>query len=429
MTLHAIPGHRWKDASWAFLREGYSFIRTRCERYGSPVFQTRLLGRRTLCMSGLEAAQLFYDARRFVRTPTSTPAPLRNILLGTGGVQGLDGQPHARRKQLFLEVLNQEQSRRLVKLYEALWANAVRGVSPDLTFEFLPWTEALLCQSACEWAGIPAMSGQQMQRLTRRLASLIDGAGRLDWRMPAALLRRKACEAQAARWIQDCRQGRYQPPANSPLQVIARHRDEQGKLLSSRVAAVELLNVLRPIVAVGRFLLFGLIELERRPELRSDIADSDDAAWAFAEEVRRIYAFFPMIAAFVREDFEWRGYRFDKGTRVLLDLFGTNRDPAHWRSPQSFEPERFGRCPMRTAVISQGAGEYGYHRCPGEPLTLMLMQTTFRMLCRDLKWHASAKEVSFTRLPMLPDAPVMISGLTHNYGPGDHARVAPKWPG
>ena len=415
MTQQTIPGHRWRDASWAFLREGYSFIRTRCERYDSPVFQTRLLGRRTLCLSGLEAAELFYDAQRFVRTPTSTPAPLRNILLGTGGVQGLDGQPRARRKQLFLEVLNREQTQRLVKLYETRWADAVRDLSPDLTFEFLPWTEALLCRSACEWAGIPAMSEGHMQRLTRRLASMIDGAGRMDWRMPAALLRRKACEAQAARWIEDCRQGRHGSLENSPLQVIAQHRDEQGELLTARVAAVELLNVLRPTVAVGRFLLFGLIELAQRPELRADISDSDEAAWAFAEEVRRIYAFFPMIAAFVREDFEWRGYRFDKGTRVLLDLFGTNRDPAHWPNPQSFEPGRFGRCPMGTAVISQGAGEYSYHRCPGEPLTLMLMQATFRLLC-DLEWRVTAREVNFRRLPMLPNAPVMISGIMPKAG-------------
>lgn len=419
MEQRTIPGHRWKDASLAFLREGYFFIRTRCERYDSPLFQTRLLGRRTLCLSGLQAAELFYDAQRFIRTPTSTPAPLRNILLGTGGVQSLDGQPHARRKQLFLDVLNREQAQRLVNLYEARWRNAVRDVPPQGAVEFLPWAEALLCRSVCEWAGIPAMAERQMHRFTRRLASLIDGSGRMDWRMPAALLRRKACEAQAARWIKDCRQGRHGSSQDSPLQVVAHHRDEHGELLSPRIAAVELLNILRPTVAVGRFLLFGLIELERRPGWRAEIADSDDAAWAFAEEVRRVYAFFPMIAAFVREDFDWQGYRFEKGTRVLLDLFGTNRDPAHWKEPPSFDPARFGRCPMSTAVISQGGGEYSYHRCPGEPLTLMLMQTTFIHLCRDLDWRANTEEVDFKRLPMLPRAAVMMSNIMPKAGPGD----------
>ena len=63
-------------------------------------------------------------------TPTSTLALLRNILLGTGGVQELDGQSHTWRKQL------------LASLFETRWAGAVRDMSPDQTFEFLPWSEA-----------------------------------------------------------------------------------------------------------------------------------------------------------------------------------------------------------------------------------------------------------------------------------------------
>ncbi|WP_458129785.1 cytochrome P450 [Pseudomonas sp. Z2-11] len=412
MADPSIPGHRWADSTLAFLREGYPFIRKRCVAYGSPVFQARLLGRRTLCLSGLEAAELFYDARRFVRTPTSTPAPLRNILLGAGGVQGLDGAPHARRKQLFLDVLDKESVNRLVGRYEAHLSEAAAKLVANQPIEFLPWIEALLCRSVCEWAGVPMMSDRQMHRLTRRLASLIDGNGRVDWRMPAAWMRRKACEAQAARWIKNCRQDPAPASLQTPLQQLAWHRDEHGQLLPPRIAAVELLNTLRPVVAVGRFLLFGLIELERRPQWRASIARDDAAAWAFAEETRRFYAFFPMVAAFVRESFEWRGYRFEKGTRVLLDLFGSNRDPAHWKTPESFAPERFGQCPMRTSVISQGGGEYTYHRCPGEPLTLALMQKTFEHLCRHVQWRLVVKEVDFQRLPMLPREPVLMSVVT-----------------
>ncbi|WP_434559527.1 cytochrome P450 [Pseudomonas sp. R1-6] len=413
MADPGIPGHRWADSTWAFLREGYPFIRKRCAAYGSPVFQTRLLGRRTLCLSGLEAAELFYDARRFVRTPTSTPAPLRNILLGAGGVQGLDGAPHARRKQLFLELLDKENVQRLTQVYEARLSEATARLPVGEAFECLPWIEALLCRSVCEWAGVATMSDQQMHRLTRRLASLIDGSGRLDWRMPAAWWRRKACEAEAARWIESCRRGAHPALPKSPLHKLAQHRDEQGQLLAPRVAAVELLNILRPVVAVGRFLLFGLIELERQPRWRTSIARSEGAAWAFAEETRRFYSFFPMVAAFVRESFEWRGYRFDKGTRVLLDLFGSNRDAAHWKAPDSFSPERFGQCPMKTSVISQGGGEYTYHRCPGEPLTLSLMQATFEYLCRHLQWRLDVKAVDFQRLPMLPREAVPMTVTGH----------------
>ncbi|MBV4551366.1 cytochrome P450 [Pseudomonas sp. SWRI102] len=412
MADSGIPGHRWVDSTWAFLQEGYPFIRKRCAKYRSPVFQTRLLGRRTLCLSGLEAAELFYDARRFVRTPTSTPAPLRNILLGTGSVQGLDGAPHARRKQLFLELLDTQNVQRLARLFEARLSEAIARLPANQPFDCLPWLEALLCRSVCEWAGVAPMNDQAMHRLTRRLASLIDGNGRLDWRMPAAWMRRKACEAQAVGWIEECRREGDSAAQQSPLHKLAQHRDDQGQLLPPHVAAVELLNLLRPVVAVGRFQLFGLIELERRPQWRANIVANEGAAWAFSEEVRRFYAFFPMVAAFVRERFEWRGYRFEKGTRVLLDLFGSNRDPSHWKTPESFAPERFGQCPMKTSVISQGGGEYTYHRCPGEPLTLALMQQTFEYLCRHVHWRLDVKEVDFQRLPMLPREPVLISVVT-----------------
>jgi fatty-acid peroxygenase len=409
MAKQRIPGHRWADSTWVFLREGYPFIRKRCAAYGSPVFQTRLMGQHTLCLSGLQAAELFYDAQRFVRTPTSTPAPLRNILLGAGGVQGLDGPAHARRKQLFLDLLDRENMQRLTRLFETRWREAIARLPLDQPFEFLPWVEELLCRSVCEWAGVPAMSDQHMHRLTRRLASLIDGNGRVDWRLPAAWVRRKACETEAAHWIDDCRKETAVASAETPLQMLAHHRDEHGHLLELRIAAVELLNILRPVVAVGRFLLFGLIELERCAHWRANIVHQEGAAWAFAEEVRRFYAFFPMVAAFVRESFEWRGYHFEKGTRVLLDLFGSNRDPAHWKTPESFSPERFGQCPMATSVISQGGGDYSYHRCPGEPLTLSLMQATFELFCRQVQWRLDVKEVDFQRLPMLPREPVMMS--------------------
>ena len=54
----------------------------------------------------------------------------------------LDGQSHTWRKQLFLELLDKEQAQRLASLFETRWAGAVRDMSPDQTFEFLPWSEA-----------------------------------------------------------------------------------------------------------------------------------------------------------------------------------------------------------------------------------------------------------------------------------------------
>ena len=130
--------------------------------------------------------------------------------------------------------------------------------------------------------------------------------------------------------ISQWRGGVLKVDAERPLAVVARHRDTDGALLSERVAAVEMLNLLRPTVAVARFVIFAAMELLTHPEWRQRLQQEDSALEPFAQEVRRLYAFFPFTAARVRRDFEWRGYSFPKGARVLLDLYGTNRDTRLW---------------------------------------------------------------------------------------------------
>nr|WP_281429914.1 cytochrome P450 [Sulfitobacter faviae] len=64
-------------------------------------------------------------------------------------------------------------------------------------------------------------------------------------------------------------------------------------------------------------------------------------ARTFRARGRRLYPFFPAVAARVKSDFEWRGHRFPKGYRVLLDLYGTNTDARSWDAPQEFRPSGF----------------------------------------------------------------------------------------
>ena len=86
-----IPRDKSLDSTLALLRDPYGFIASRCRRYGADLFQTRLMLRRTICMTGPDAAELFYDPGRFIRrgTPLSR---VENALFGRGDVHGLDGE-------------------------------------------------------------------------------------------------------------------------------------------------------------------------------------------------------------------------------------------------------------------------------------------------------------------------------------------------
>ena len=174
------------------------------------------------------------------------------------------------------------------------------------------------------------------------------------------------------RWIGDLvnaiRAGRLTAPAGSAAEVVATHRGGDGKLLARRTASVELLNVLRPTVAVAAYIVFEALALHDHPKCREKLRQPGNETYVewFVQEVRRFYPFFS--GGFVRRDFTWKGYVFPRGRRALLDLYGTNRDPRVWESPDTFRPERFASAPADPfAFVPQGGGDPRLdHRCAGE---------------------------------------------------------------
>ena len=107
MTARHQPPH---DATLALVTDPYRFISKQCDRIGADGFETHVLFKDTICLKGPEAAALFYDVDRFKREG-AMPSPIRKTLLGDGGVQGLDGDAHRRRKQLFMDLMAPERIR------------------------------------------------------------------------------------------------------------------------------------------------------------------------------------------------------------------------------------------------------------------------------------------------------------------------------
>lgn len=103
-----IPRDKTLDATLSLLSDGYEFIGKRCRKYGTDIFQTRLMGKRMVCISGEEAARIFYDPTRFQREGV-LPYRIKASLFGKGGVQTLGGDAHLQRKELFLSVVIPEQ--------------------------------------------------------------------------------------------------------------------------------------------------------------------------------------------------------------------------------------------------------------------------------------------------------------------------------
>ncbi|MUL41006.1 cytochrome P450 [Streptomonospora sp. PA3] len=406
-------GALW-DRTAALLRDPYRFVSRRCRRRGTDAFATRLLLQPTVCVTGPQAAAVFQDQSHFSRRGAA-PARITKTLFGRGGVQGLDGSAHRHRKRLFISLMAPDRVAELAALTERefdraalAWRDRGRVVLYD---EF----RGMLTRAVCAWAGVPLVTADARRR-TAQLTALYDGAGRVGPRHWRSRLARRAADRWAADVVTRIRTGRIKPPEDTAAYAVAWHRDPEGRLLDEHTAAVELLNVLRPTVAVAVFLAFAAHALHHHPHWARAIAaedgcgadgDPDGRAQAelFAQEVRRFYPFFPLVAARARHDMVLRGQRIGRGRRVLLDLYGIDHDPALWSEPEEFRPERFRGWEWdRYGFVPQGAGDPGlHHRCPGEPIAVALIAAVSRRLAR-LRYEVPRQDmaVDMKRLPALP---------------------------
>ncbi|HBG5343054.1 TPA: hypothetical protein KQG29_000385 [Clostridioides difficile] len=80
-----IPYDEGLDNTLNLLQEGYLFIKNRVSKYQSDIFETRLLGQKVICMTGEEAAKIFYDSELFYRNG-ATPKRVQKTLFGVGAI-------------------------------------------------------------------------------------------------------------------------------------------------------------------------------------------------------------------------------------------------------------------------------------------------------------------------------------------------------
>lgn len=412
-----LPRERSFDSTLALLRDPYHFIARRCRAHGADAFQARLLLQHTIFVTGPDAARLFYDPDKFVRAGAA-PEPVQRTLFGKGGVQATDGDTHRQRKAMLLSILTGDAVDRLAQMMEKTWLGKA-GVweTAGQRVTLYPALQEIITRAVCAWAGVPLDEGEIGQR-TRQLAALFDYAASKGPGHLYSRLQRKRANAWAADVIERTRAGALRPPAGSVVEAIAAYR-EHGQPPSPHLAAVELLNVLRPTVAVSVFVVFVAHALHEHPECRRRLASGERGydEW-FVQEVRRFYPFFPAVVARVRDDFEWRGFHFAKGTRVVLDLHGTNRDPRAWEAPDVFNPERFRAvgdwmaCPF--SLIPQGGGEHATgHRCPGEWITIAMMKTAARLLTSRIAYDVPEQDLHIDdkRMPPLPRSRFVIENV------------------
>lgn len=415
--LSALP-----DQSLAFLANGYLFAERVREARGLDAtdgrpLPLRLLGKPALLVRGREGVELFYDTAR-MRRRHAMPLFVRGPLFGHGAVHGLDGDEHLARKAMFVSIAYDDaQVARFKPILETelrtqldRWA-AEPGNVYDGCVE-------VYGRAALRWAGVEGADGQ-LDAWARRLGQIVEGFGHKDLRHIEAWGNRRRCDEWAADLVARVRLGELHPARETALAKVAAFRGPDGRLLDEHTAGVELQNATRPVIAVARFAAFAARNLvehaDYRRRLVAETAErggiiDNPLAIAFAQETRRLSPFVPMLPAFARGTFEWAGQQIQSGQRVLLDILGTNVDPASWEDADRFYPERFLDVDAEAieTFVPQGGGDVRTgHRCPGEKIAVAALAATVSALCtKGVELNAKGLGFSWTSLPTRPKSGV-----------------------
>jgi fatty-acid peroxygenase len=399
------------ENSHLLLARGYGWLPDARRARGSRTVAARLGGLPVLGVEGPDAARFLYDEDH-VRRSHAIPEPVQGTLFGKGAVHTLDGEAHRTRKALFVSLLmDDDRVAALVDAATAAWDAAVPGWARRGEIVLFDEAAEVVTRAVCDWAGVP-LADDEVPSAARDLTAMVDGfatAGPRHWRARRARGRR---EAWLARLVEDVRSGAATVPDGSVVDVVARHRDADGERLDPRTAAVEVLNVVRPTVAISWFLAFSGHALARWPQYCERLASGEPAfAAAWAHEVRRFYPFAPFIGGRAPREVEWDGERVPANSMVLLDLYGQNHDPELWGDPYTFRPERFlGRGVGAFDLVPQGGGDPRTgHRCPGEQVTVAVLSALAVRLAR-LPADVPEQDLSISlrRIPAKPASGVVL---------------------
>lgn len=412
--IRSMPKEKGIEQGLSMFREGYMYISNRAQSFQSDVFETRLLGKKAICMVGREAAKIFYDKDKFTRKG-AVPKRAQKTLLGEGGVQTLGGQAHLHRKAMFMRMMEPVALQRMRELIKHEWEVAILHWMKKKKVVLYEESKKLLMRAICQWAGVP-LKEDEVKKWADNMAAMFETPMTIGLEHHKGRKARRESEKWIREMVEDVREKKLSPPENSVLYQFSWHRDLEGNLLDPQIAAVEVLNILRPTVAVAIYINFIAVSLYHHPDEKKKLASRNGRNLEmFVQEVRHFYPFFSFNGARVKEDFIWKGYKFKKGTLTLLDFYGTNHDANLWENPELFKPERFAKWDEDPfTLIPQGGGDHHTgHRCPGEWITLDTMKISLDYLANEIAYEVPDQDLSYSLvdIPSIPKSKFIMKNV------------------
>jgi fatty-acid peroxygenase len=406
------------DNTLKLLEEGYLFIKNRMDLYQCNMFETHIMGEKVICISGEEACKIFYDEELFQRKG-AMPKRIQKTLFGVNAIQGMDNNAHIQRKLFFMSLMTEAHQKKLAELFEKEMKDSVNEWINKNEIILSHEAKNIICKVACFWTGVP-LKESDIESRADDFYSMVDGLGGVGSRYWKGKAARNRTEEWIRGIIEEVRQGKLLVEDDSALNLMAFHTEPDGNQLELQMAAKELINVIRPIVAISTYITFTALAMYEHPECKEElIRGNNNYIEMFVQEVRRYYPFTPFLGARVHKDFSWNQYEFKKGMLVMLDVYGMNHDSQIWNYPDEFRPERFKEQKDRTfSFIPQGGGDPKKgHRCPGEGITIEIMKASLDFLVNKVDFEVPEQDLSYSisRIPTLPKSGFIMKNIRKKF--------------
>lgn len=396
-----LPKDSGMDNTFKVLKEAYTYVPCRLEKFNTKAFQTKAMGMKPIVViSGKEAAELFYNNDVMQREKT-LPKRVVNTLFGKGAIHTTKGKVHVDRKALFMSLMTEENLKYLRELARNHWFVHTEHMQTQDEVNIYKESIYVLTKIGFRWAGI-RQTAEEAERNAKDMDVMIDSFKGLGQTLGSGYRKAKKARARVEQFLEDqivaVRNGEIKAEPGTALYEFAHWEDYKGNQMDARLCAVDLMNVVRPLAAVNRFVSYAvkaMIEYDQE-RLKLQVTDDPNYAYKFAQEVRRIFPFVPFLPGKFKKTVEFDGYRIKKGTFTLLDVFGTTHDPDLFENPYQFNPDRFDNWDGSPFdLIPQGGGDfYTNHRCAGEWMTIIVMEETIKYFANKIDFDAPAQDLS-----------------------------------
>ena len=402
-----------------FLKDGFGFVASRTARHG-PVWQTRILGRRTAVLVGPDASGRFIDSE--VQRAGAMPPHVQE-LFGGSSLPLLDGDPHLSRKTFILQAFTRDALNAYLPVIERMVAEALERWAGEEEIVWIPELKRLSIEIICAAVmGIPPGAETEAMRADYQL--VLRAFSHLPVPLPGtAYSRGRAALARILARFEAAIADHHREPRNDGLSRILAATDGAGRRIGVEECKVELHHLIIAGLIVFAELAAIVQQLTCHPDVRArleaevagmvGLPEGPEAAGAGTRhgaglthealagapyllqvvmEVKRLCPILPVVFGKARQSFEFKGRTVPAGWMVLWGHRASHVTAEIYPDPERFDPERFA--PARGehlrhphAFVPHGAGPAHGHRCPGTDLATTLMQVFTILLLRGYTWE------------------------------------------